>query len=664
MTRVLKRFVSLAAACILVLSMIPAPSFASARTLMPLPALPEGAWQKTAAFPDWKGYTDDTLAMNSTISFRFWHGQGSLCLHVSDEVESFRVYINGQAFDTTGVTPGFYEVDFSDLALNGVNTLQVSNILPLGLQKAVTAYIPYPVVLEGTPEEEGIRSEPLQLISDLIESDIARGFPSAQLAVIRNGRLVFAGNWGQISSYEKNGERKNDSPMVTSLTMYDLASVTKMFATVYALQKLVTDGLLNVNDRVADILGDEFLDQTLDFSFSGSAPVSPQTQREWKSRLTVQDLLLHQAGFPATFYYYIHNVDPASQSFSLLPANSLFSGSDASPETREATYRSLLKTPLSYEPRSKTLYSDLGYMLLGFIVEKVSGQRLDELNRQSFWEPMGLTRISFTPLEHGFRMEDCAATELNGNTRDLHITFPGVRTETLQGQVHDEKAYYSMGGISGHAGLFASASDLARLASVMLTGGYGQNRFFSNQVLDYFTSPGLPEKDSYGEGWQRQGDDRRVWYFGTQADRATIGHQGWAGTLAMIDPARELVVVYLTNKINSPVTSPSSLNSFDGSWFTASTLGFVPQLLSMGLDDKGDLIPQLLDLLADMAAESIKRVAGGAGPDHPSVRNVLSKIDVLRKWAERYGSEEHLRMADTILDELGKHVSGLLTPAA
>ena len=110
---------------------------------------------------------------------------------------------------------------------------------------------------------------------------------------------------------------------------------------------------------------------------------------------------------------------------------------------------------------------------------------------------------------NGFAANDCAATELNGNTRDGAISFTGVRTATIQGQVHDEKCYYAMGGISGHAGLFSNATELAKLASVMLTGGYGENRYFSRNVMDAFTAPKKEDAANWGLGWWREGDNQR-----------------------------------------------------------------------------------------------------------------------------------------------------------
>ena len=117
----------------------------------------------------------------------------------------------------------------------------------------------------------------------------------------------------------------------------------------------------------------------------------------------------------------------------------------------------------------------------------------------------------------------------------------------------------------------------------------------------------------------------------------------------MVDPSRDLVVVYLTNKINTPVTDPAANpNGFDGNCYTASTLGFVPQILSIGMDSDSDVSAQLLDLAADMASESLKRIPEGAGVDHPYTENARSRINVLRKWASEFESQEYLRFADTV----------------
>lgn len=161
-------------------------------------------------------------------------------------------------------------------------------------------------------------------------------------------------------------------------------------------------------------------------------------------------------------------------------------------------------------------------MVLGLVVEKATGLDLNTYLARTFWRPLGLNRITYNPLKADFRVDDCAATELKGNTRDGFFSFPGFRTETLQGTAHDEKAYYSMMGVSGHAGLFASATDLAKIASIKLTGGYGSHRFFSLDVLEAFTAPKAEDSATWGLGWWREADQGRPWYFGTTSFRATI----------------------------------------------------------------------------------------------------------------------------------------------
>ena len=648
----MRKSLALILVCILIFSQGFMPVRGETAMIKKADALPETGWQKKAVFPDAWGYTDDTLAMNSMISFLGYHGQGYMYLDVAENVTAFTLYVNGQEYDTSFMRNGLYCIDFSDAARDGKNTVQVSNIQPHDADGAVTVYIPYPVILPGSIEDAGIRPETLRLISDIIQSDIHHGFTSAQLAIVRNGRLVYENAWGSVNAYEQNGKRKSDSPAVNTNTLYDLASVTKMFSVNYALQKLVTDGALDINSRVVDILGPEFSEDTVEIHYDGCDFPGLDIMKEWKAELTIRDILCHQAGFPAGIHYFNQRFDPEKLFPTADGNNTLFAGYDGSEETRQNTLKALFRTPLMYEPGTKTVYSDLDYILLCFVVEKITGQRLDQYMQDTFYGPMGLTRITYNPLRNGFSKEDCAATELNGNTRDHLASFTGIREYTLQGEVHDELSWYSMGGVSGHAGLFASASDLAKLASVMLTGGYGESRFFSRNVIDLFTAPKALTHGQWGLGWWRDGDDQRPWYFGTQASSGTIGHQGWTGTMVMVDPFRQLVIVYLTNKINSPVTSPENSNRFNGNYYTASTLGFVPQLLSVGLDEPSDVTPQLTALLADMANESTKLVSSIADASHPSMLNAVSKLEVLRAWAEN--DPHRLAVADEIEAVLNK----------
>lgn len=597
-----------------------------------LSGLPGGQWQAQPVFPAWAGYVDDTLALNSMFTFQHYSGQGTLYVAPEAGVASFALFVNNKPINTAQMAGGgVYAVDISGCTLNGDNTIQVSAVQPAG--KTVQVSIPYPVVIEGTPEQVGLDRDVLEALEQLIQSDVDNGFPSAQMAVVKNGRLVYQNAWGRVNAYLPDGTPNTASPAVTNNTLYDLASNSKMYTANYALQLLVTQGKIDLDSRIVDLLGQSFVDDTIDITFSGYENPGLEVNKQWKSELTLRDILRHQAGFPADPQYHNDAFDQHTQKPAAGVANPLFSGWDGTPATRQATLKAIFKTPLMYKPGTKTVYSDVDYMLLAFVIESVTGQPLDQYLEQNFWAPMGLDHITYNPLLNGFAPNDCAATELNGNTRDGAVHFTGVRTATIQGQVHDEKAFYAMGGISGHAGLFSNAADLAKLASVMLTGGYGQQKFFSRNVIDTFTAPKKENAANWGLGWWREADDGRCWYFGTQSSSGTIGHQGWTGTLTLIDPVENLVVVYLTNKINSPVTNKAANpNKFNGNWYTSSTLGFVAQILYQGLSNRaGNPNAALSALLADMAAGKFQLVAkaGATSPDHPIVRAGYALVETL-----------------------------------
>ena len=221
-------------------------------------SLPEGSWQAEKAFPDQAGDVDKALAMNSMYTFDGYSGQGSK-----------------------------YELDISMLSQNGANTIQISSIVSETDEAKVTVYIPYPVVIKGSLSEAGIDERPITLIDRIIQSDIEHGFSSAQLAIIKDGRLVYQNAWGMVNSYAPDGSRISDGSPVTNDTLYDLASNTKMYAAVYAIQYLIDRGEISLDDRVSDILGAGFVDETLEIrfaSFEGNYP-GLETIKKWKSQI-------------------------------------------------------------------------------------------------------------------------------------------------------------------------------------------------------------------------------------------------------------------------------------------------------------------------------------------------------------------------------------------
>ena len=561
--------------------------------------IPEGTWQAEVTFPDWKGYIDDSLAMNSMYSFDSYKDQGKIYLNVNEDVEEYDLFVNNVKINTDDIKKGIYEIDISKITKNGTNTLQISNIEPNKMKEAIKVYIPYPVVISGDLEDVGLSEESFDLIDDIITSDINHGFSSASLAVIKDGKLVYQKAWGQVNSYNQDGTKIENGIKVTNDTLYDLASNTKMFATAYAVQYLVDQGKLSLDDKIVDIIGTKFVDKTIEIKFKSFGDDYPGLDKikEWKSKLTVKDIMMHRAGFPDSGHYNNEYFDIVKQELSNDVKNVLYIEN----ANKEKTLSAICTTPLIYKPNTKTLYSD---------IEKVTNQDLNDFLADIYWKPMNLKNITYNPLLNGFKQENIAATELNGNTRDGLVSYPGIRKDTIQGQVHDEAAYYLMEGVSGHAGLFASATDLAKLASVMLTGGYDNNKFFTKNTRDYFISPQYLSNVQYGIGWWREADDKRVWYFGTQSPESTVGHQGWTGTLTMIDFENNMVVVFLTNSVNTPLADNSSLetaNSFNGIYYTTSTLGFVPQIIYMGLDNN-DIKDNLDSLIKNMAMEKKKLI--------------------------------------------------------
>jgi len=397
------------------------------------------------------------------------------------------------------------------------------------------------------PEQAGFSAEGLARVDALIEDTIANGFPGAVLAITRNGHLVKLTAYGNAKVRDEHGVLAEPQPMRTD-TLFDLASNTKTWATTFAIQHLVHQGKIDINAPVQQYLPG-FVDGEDD-------PV------KGKAGITVAQLLRHTSGAVANPMYYDRAWSP-----------DLFS------QQRQTTYQELLNTPLTLPPGQKNVYSDLGFMLLGLLVETISGMPLDNYVEQVFYAPLGV-RALFAPLREHPRIKnisahDIAATEIHGNTRDGHIWFENIRTKTIQGQVHDEKAYYSLEEIAGHAGLFADAESLALLQQVMLGGGcYKAQCFFDQAIIDVFTTPDFTHNPSFGLGWRlniASGEYEPAKFFGRYASPRAFGHTGWTGIATLVDPEYNLGIVLLTNKKHTLVLdAKTDSNRFVGDTFSIS----------------------------------------------------------------------------------------------
>ena len=493
----------------------------------------------------------------SSTAFLAFEGQGEILLKSSDPA-SFEAFVNGAEIPLSEMeAERWYAADLSSVSVNGDNHLLAACLSDREVWLEIR--IPYPEIVDCSGDYE--ENDALNLLDRFIQEETLAGYPSAQYVLLRNGKLIRRRAFGLLRSYDTDLTRRFSGEKVTDDTLFDLASNTKMFAVNFALKKLSSEGKLDLEKRVREYLP-EFRDREED-------------EIRGKDQLTVREILEHQAGFPACPRYYDPDYDPKSQR--VVPGSS---ANDLYSQKREEALSKIIATPLLYEPGTKTLYSDVDYMLLGFLVEKITGRRLDDYCREAFYEPLGLRHTCFNPLEHGYQKADCAATEIHGNTRQGQISFENIRTDTLQGQVHDENAFYTMQGISGHAGLFSNAGDLAVLAQILVNrGGYGRHRFFDADTLDQFLKPKNADP-SFGLGWRRKAEDGYTEMFSSLCDSQTVGHSGWTGTLTLIDPIQHVVFILLTSSRNTPLLNPEAdVNDFAGCHFLISRYGVASTLV-------------------------------------------------------------------------------------
>jgi CubicO group peptidase (beta-lactamase class C family) len=218
-------------------------------------------------------------------------------------------------------------------------------------------------------------------------------------------------------------------------------------------------------------------------------------------------------------------------------------------------------------------------MLLGLLVERVTGMQLDQFSQDKIYAPLGLKNTLFNPLKAGFTADKFAATEIFGNTRGSNIDFPNVREHVLQGEVHDENAFYSMQGVSGHAGLFSNTDDLAILSQMMLNGGgYGDVKLFNQATMARFLSP-AGQSNSIGLGWHLASDKAQHMLFGPYASASAYGHTSWTGTAVVIDPVYDLAIILLTNKRHSKVTAIEDSFEFATDTFETGKYGSIVSMI-------------------------------------------------------------------------------------
>jgi CubicO group peptidase (beta-lactamase class C family) len=333
------------------------------------------------------------------------------------------------------------------------------------------------------PSAVGMSAKRLATIDRVVERGIrAGGYPGAAVVVGRKGAAVWEKGFGRM------GWTSDDGSVVPERTIYDLASLTKVVGTTTAVMILFDEGKLRLDDQVVKYLPE----------FGGGA----------KDQVTIRMLLEHRSGLPA--------------------------GRDLwrLTETAEQARAAVLSTPLFAPPGQYIEYSDLGADVLGFVVEAVSGQRLDQFLDERVFTPLGMTDTHFRP-----------DVSLRGRIAPTELNPP--RGYPLRGEVHDENAF-ALGGVAGHAGLFSTASDLAVFAQMLLNGGsYNGTRIVADSTVKLFTRRSAGTR---ALGWDTCGGHGSCGkYFGANA----YGHTGFTGTSLWIDPDREMFVVLLTNRVHA-----------------------------------------------------------------------------------------------------------------
>lgn len=367
----------------------------------------------------------------------------------------------------------------------------------------VVIFARHSLLFDGYGKVGRLSVERLKKIDQLMEQAVDEEvFSGGTVLVAQAGRTVYQQSFGYSFRYLDDRKRVADQPqLANNQTLYDIASLSKIF-TAMAVMKLFEQGKLELDAPVAQYIP----------SFSSNG----------KNGVTIRQLLSHTSGLPASL---IRHDQPITKEMNLIPT--------------------AMKSELEAEPNQKVIYSDVGYIVLGELVQTVSGQPLDRYVKSTILKPMGLTSTMYRP--PAGQKQRIAATEMQKNPpRGL-----------VWGEVHDETAWV-LGGVAGHAGLFSTAEDLAKVATLFLNEG----RFQGKQILQPSSVQAMITWQTdhiagayRGLGWELN----QPWYMGPFAKESTFGHTGFTGTSLFVEPERKIVVILLTNRVH-PVRTKAPLN--------------------------------------------------------------------------------------------------------
>jgi beta-glucosidase-like glycosyl hydrolase/CubicO group peptidase (beta-lactamase class C family) len=363
---------------------------------------------------------------------------------------------------------------------------------------------------------------PAWLVIDSIVNDgLARkAFPGCEVLAIQNGEIKYHKAFGH---YEFDPKSQN----VTLESLYDLASVTKISATTVSLMKLYEQGKLDLNKTLGDYL--------------------PFTQGTDKAGLKISEVLLHQAGLNPYISFYRETIDTVTglpspayysdkqdEQFSIPVARNLWLRRD----WNDSMLKKIVQSKLG--PEGKYVYSDNDFILLGKVVEYITGTTLDQYAYKTFYQPLGMATTGFKPWQR-FGVERVVPTE----------DEKYFRRQLLRSYVHDEGAAM-FGGVSGHAGLFSNAYDLSLLYQLLLNGGtLNGQRILKPETINLFTAYHSDiSRRGYGfDKPEKDNDTRKEPYPSALASPRTFGHTGFTGTCVWVDPDAGLVYIFLSNRV-------------------------------------------------------------------------------------------------------------------
>ncbi len=352
----------------------------------------------------------------------------------------------------------------------------------IGVPAAASADPPRRLPL-AAPDAVGMSASRLAAIDAAVRDALEqRRMPGCVVAIGRRGKLVYLRAFGarQIEPV---------TVAMTTDTVFDLASLTKPIATATSVMWLVEEGMVDLEAPVATYL--------------------PEFGNRGKERITVRQLLTHEGG--------------------LTPDNPLGDYSDGPAQAWER----ICELELRAEPGAEFLYSDVGFIVLGELVERVSGLRLDQFAWTRIFQPLGTTETGFLPGE-SLRARAAVTEQREGHW--------------MQGEVHDPRAY-RLGGVAGHAGLFSTAEDLALFAQAFLDRG----RVDGRQVLPAELVEDMTRSQPVRGGVRGLGWDKRTGYSTNRGEGFSpdaFGHGGFTGTSLWIDPGRDLFVIFLSNRVH------------------------------------------------------------------------------------------------------------------